>query len=71
MEALPLAEPEPELMPEEAPEEPELVPGPWVLHAANAKTQARGIVHFNIKILLKNKSLKHEIPLMPKMHACE
>lgn len=68
METVPPLEPEPDPMPED---EPELVPEPWVPHAANAKTQARGIVHFNIEILLKNKSVKHEIPLMPKLHACE
>lgn len=65
---MPLADPVPEPMPEE---EPDVVPAPWVPHADKITTHARGIVHFNIEILLKNKSVKHEIPLMPELHACE
>jgi hypothetical protein len=43
--------PEPELMPEE---EPELVPVPDVPHAESTRAHAKGMVHFIIKILLKN-----------------
>jgi len=67
-ETVPLAEPEPEPMPDE---EPEVVPVPLVPHAASTNAHVRGRVHFSIENLLKKYSVKHEITLMPELHACE
>jgi len=42
----------------DAPEEPEELPMPDILpvpHAASTSAHARGMVHFNIKVLLKNR----------------
>lgn len=53
-------------MPEELPV-PDILPVP---QAARTSAHARGIVHFNIRILLcKNREARK--PFMPKWHACE
>ena len=52
MDALPEAEPEVAPMPEV---EPEVLPVPEVPHAVSTNAHTRGIVHFIIRILLKNK----------------
>lgn len=63
MVAVPDADPEPG-------ESPEVIPVRAVPHAVSINAHAKGIVHFIIKILQKNKSVKLEMPLMLKMHAC-
>jgi hypothetical protein len=57
-----------EPVPEEAPEDPELLPMPIseVLHAASASAHTTGIVHLIIKILLK-KYGNHSCPI--RVHA--
>jgi hypothetical protein len=46
-------------------DEPEVLPVPAVPHAVSTRAHAKGMVHFIIRILLKNKSVKH------KTHSCQ